>query len=67
VVVVAAPLANVAGAVPSPKSQSDVVVVHNDDLETQGFVYEEPKNSYWKEKCQLDELGVFSHERWQEM
>ena len=63
--VVAAPVQNQPEvAVPV---QPDVLIVHDDDLETQGFVYEEPSQSYWKEKGRLDELGVFSHERWKQM
>jgi hypothetical protein len=36
-------------------------------LETQGFLYEQPTEAYWKDKSRLDGLGAFSHERWNSM
>jgi hypothetical protein len=65
-VVAAAPVPNQPDAA-DPPFEPEVVIVHDDGLEMQGFVYEEPKKAYWKEKTRLDELGVFSHERWKKI
>jgi hypothetical protein len=43
------------------------VVVDGDGLDTQGFIYEEPLESYWKDKNRLDALGAFDHDRWDKM
>jgi hypothetical protein len=39
----------------------------NDGLETQGFIYEEPNEAYWRDKSRLDDLGPCSKERWDAM
>jgi hypothetical protein len=36
-------------------------------LETQGFIYEEPNDAYWRDKNRLDNLGPCSNERWDAM
>jgi hypothetical protein len=51
-VVKSVPLTNVAATIMPVKD--DLV---NDGLDTQGFIYEEPKPTYWKNKNKLDCLG----------
>jgi hypothetical protein len=40
---------------------------YDDGLEMQGFIYEEPIESYWEDKNCLDNLGPFHNKRWQKM
>jgi hypothetical protein len=47
--------------------QDDMDEDVSDGLETQGFIYEEPMESYWKDKNRLDDVGAFNNERWDQM
>jgi hypothetical protein len=56
------PLTNVVATI--TPATDDLV---NDGLDTQGFIYEEPKPTYWQNKTKLDCLGPFNQERWDHM
>jgi hypothetical protein len=58
-------------AISEPSNVSEPSLADADDfhdgLETQGFIYEQPTDKYWKDKNHLDGLGAFNHKRWNTM
>jgi hypothetical protein len=55
---------NTAVPVPSVAAAVQATTHSNDGLDTQGFIYKQRTQAYWKDKPRLDGLGAFSHEQW---